>query len=463
MGIKKLVILAVVFVGVLAVAVVAVAAFSIFNSLRGEPVPLSPEIIAQGRAVERKIEEAVTDNSAFYLELTDEELSSLLLFRSGSVSAIRDIAVSIKSGVLEINGSLGGVPSVPFSGSVDLVFENGLIDLNLDEVSLGFLPVPGAVRRALQPLIDQGLDINTILSESGAAQIQRFDMQPGRVVIVGVQKGGASVSAVTRDAFIEAFQSAGDVLAPVPPGAELVPPGTAGISEPGDDLYLALGDSLAANVGVDRPQDGYVSRFHAHLERETGRDLGLLNLAISGESSISIMQGQFQQALNEIRQRRDDGNANTRVSVLTIDLGANDLLTHLGSAECKLAPIGDACQARVDAGLEGFSKNFPQIVGTLANELEPDAEFYIMTMYNPFDFGLGTPLAEFSNQILVRLNAIVAENANNVGAKLADPSVLMAGNAAAWTNMLKGDIHPNPDGFQALAFSLAQARRNQGE
>jgi len=458
MGIIKIVILAVV-VGVVAVvAFIAVAAFSVFNSLSGEPEPLAPEIIAQGQAVESKIEEVVTDKSAFYLELTDEELSSLLLFRVGSVSAIRDIGVSINPGVLEINGSLGRTPSVGFSGSIDVVLEGGLINLVLDDVSLSFLPVPGAVREELQPLINQGLDINKALSESGAATIQRFDMQPGKVVIVGVQTGGASVSSITADTFKQAFQSSDGGPAPVPPGANQVPPGTAGIREPGDDLYLALGDSLAANVGVNRPQDGYVSRFHAHLERETGRDLGLMNLGVSGESSISIMRGQFQQALDEIRQRRDDGDPNTRVSVLTIDLGANDLLTHLGSAECQQAPMGDACQGRIDAGLEAFSENFPQIVGTLANELEPGAEFYIMTMYNPFDFGLGIPFEEFSNEILVRLNAIIAENANNVGAKLADPYRLMGGNAAAWTNMLQGDIHPKPDGYQTLAFSLAQAR-----
>ena len=81
-----------------------------------------------------------------------------------------------------------------------------------------------------------------------------------------------------------------------------------------------------------------------------------------------------------------------------------------------------------------------------------------MTMYNPFGFGLGIPFEDFSNEILVRLNAIVAENANNVGAKLADPYDLMGGNAAAWTNMLQGDIHPNSDGSQVLAFSLVQAR-----
>ena len=170
------------------------------------------------------------------------------------------------------------------------------------------------------------------------------------------------------------------------------------------------------------------------------------------------MNGQFQQAINEIQQRRDDGDPDTKVSVLTLDLGANDLLTHLGSGECNLTPRGDACQARISAGIEGFSQNFPEIVGTLSSELGPDAEFYIMTVYNPFDFGLGIPFEGFTDEIVQRLNAIIAENAKNNGAKLADPYGDMADHAAAWTNMLQGDIHPNQDGYQTLAFSLTEAR-----
>ena len=458
MGIVKIIVLSVLVVVVIVVVLVAVAAFSIFNSISGEPMPLSPEIIAKGQAVEGKIREAVTDKSAFYLELTDDELSSLLLFRAGSVSPIRDIGVVINPGSVEIFGSIGQTPSIPFSGSIDVSFQSGLIDLELSDISLNILPVPGVFREQIQPMIDQGLDINQVLSEFGAAQIQRFDLQRGRVVIVGIQRGGASVSDVTKDAFIQAFESASDRVAPVPPGADVVPSGTAGINEPGPDLYLALGDSLAANVGVSQPQDGYVSRFHAHLTMVTGRELGLLNLGISGESSISIMQGQFQQALKEIKQRRDDDDPETRVSVLTLDLGANDLLTHLGSSECQLGPTSSACQARIDAGLKIFAENFPNIVGPLASELEPDAEFYIMTMYNPFDFGIGIPFEDFSNGIVDRLNAIIVENASSVGANLADPSLLMRGKAAAWTNMLKGDIHPNSDGYQTLAFSLVEAR-----
>jgi lysophospholipase L1-like esterase len=373
-------------------------------------------------------------------------------------AALNKIEAEIHPGRVDVSGSLASTPPTPFSGVVDVSFNNGQIGLELTDASLAVIPVPDAVRGELQPLIDEGLDINRMLNESGAAQIQAFDMQDGLVTIVGVQKDGQTVSDTTRDTFLQAFQSSGSRPVPVPPGADVVPVGTAGTFEPGDELYLAIGDSLAANVGVSNPQEGYVSRFHSYLENETGRDFGLMNLGISGESSISIMRGQFQQALNEIEGRRDDGDPNTKVSVLTIDLGANDLITHLGSADCQNEPRGTACQARINAALDGFVGNFDDIVKTLDDALEDDAELYIMTMYNPFDFGLGLPFEDFSNEIVERLNDIIVETANSAGAKVADPFDDMGGNAAAWTNMLQGDIHPNADGFQSLAFSLTQAQ-----
>ena len=38
-----------------------------------KPEPLSPEIVTQGQAVEHKIDDAVSNQAAFYLELTEEE------------------------------------------------------------------------------------------------------------------------------------------------------------------------------------------------------------------------------------------------------------------------------------------------------------------------------------------------------------------------------------------------------
>lgn len=439
------------------VAVVALAGIVAYGILNSEAVPISPEIKAEGVAVERKIEEALEDNSAFYLELTDDELSALLMSKLDEATGVRDAAVKIKPGFIDISGHLGGTPSVPFSGSAGVDFFAGEFDIDLQDVKVAIVPVPGAVKEELQPLIDQAIDINRSLSESGAAQIQKFEMLEGKMIIVGIQRDGEIVSDATKDAFLTAFEASGDKVNPDPPGADVVPQGSVA-QKPGDDIYIALGDSLAANVGVEDPTLGYVSRFHGFMERETGKDLGLMNLGISGESSISIRNGQLQQALSEIVRRKDDGDPNTKVSVLTLDLGANDLLAHLGSTDCQRGPRGSACQARVDAAVEGFTANFEDIVNVLDEMLEDDAEFYIMTMYNPFDFGIGLPFEDFTNEIAGRMNDIIRQTAQEHGAKIADPFDSMGGKSAAWTNMLQGDIHPNGDGYQAMAFSFAEVR-----
>ncbi len=183
MSIAKIIILAVVGVVVLVVVLAAVAAFSVFNGVTGEAEPLTAAVVSEGLPVEEKIASALTETSAFYLEITNDELSALLLCRAGSVSPIRDISVEINPGLLKISGGLGSAPSVPFSGEVFVEFVDGRVELEARNMSVSFLPVPGVVKDELQPLIDQGLDINEVLSDTGGVQIQRFDLQPGLVTI----------------------------------------------------------------------------------------------------------------------------------------------------------------------------------------------------------------------------------------------------------------------------------------
>jgi lysophospholipase L1-like esterase len=182
-----------------------------------------------------------------------------------------------------------------------------------------------------------------------------------------------------------------------------------------------------------------------------------MNLGVSGENSLSILNEQLPAALLEIMERRDDGDPDTTVAVVTLDLGANDLLTHVGSSDCLDDARGSACQNRINAAMDQFEDNFHDIVEEINGALDSDGEFYIMTMYNPFDFGLGIPFEDFSDGIVEQMNDIIRAEADAVGAKLADPFPLTADTAGAWTNMLSGDIHPNEKGFQALAFSLAEA------
>ena len=408
--------------------------------------------------MEQKINDAVEDNSAFFLELTDAELTDLLLSKIDPDTQIREAEVSITDdSEVKLSGTLNGRFAIGFSGTVGVALEAGEIELDIRSTSIGFIPLPGAVGDQLEPLVKDVLDINRSLRQAGATEIQQLVMEKGKITIIGVQRSGSTVSQLTQDTFLSAVAAAGGRVAPTPPGADLVPPGRTG-GEDGPALYLALGDSLAANVGVAIPTEGYVSRFHGYLERTTGRSLGLLNLGISGESTISIVKGQLPQALIEIADRKDDGDPSTTVSFLSLNLGANDLLAHLGSDDCQVPARTQACQTRADAALQSFEGNFDQIVSSLAGALEPGADFYIMTAYNPFSIGLGLPTESFTDEVVERLNVIIRETAVAHGARVGDPYDLMKGKAASWTNMLDGDIHPNANGYQALAYSLTQAR-----
>ncbi|MBM3935206.1 MAG: hypothetical protein FJ319_13065 [SAR202 cluster bacterium] len=462
----KLAVLAVVAVVLLVVVagVYVAGATGLIPPLKGafgsEGKPVSAEQVARGRAVESKITSAVEGSSAFHLELTDEELTDLLMSRIDPTKEVRDAKVNIHDHEVAFSGNLNGRIPIPFSGAVDIVLEDGFVQLEVKRVSMTALPLPGAAKTEIQSVVDDVLDVNESLRQAGATGIQQVEKDEGRITIVGLKQGNVSVSDGVKKSIQDAANRSGASGRPAPlaPGGDMVPPGTAA-TKSGAEVYLALGDSLAANVGVTNPNDGYVSRFHAYLERKTGRSLALTNLGVSGESSVSFKQTQLGRALQELRQRRDDGDASTGVSVVTLDLGANDLLSHLATEDCQNDPRGAACQARVTAAIATYETNFRDIVSEVAANMESGSRLYIMTIYNPFDFGIGLPFEAFSNETVERLNTIIKSAAQANNARVADAYPLMKVNAGAWTHMLEGDIHPTATGFQVLAYSLAQAEQ----
>src|SRR5690606_2251877 len=104
------------------------------------------------------------------------------------------------------------------------------------------------------------------------------------------------------------------------PPAEQIGVGTVNATTAEGATYLvAIGDSLAANVGVPAPNQGYVSRFHKVVSQRAGGSVGLRNFGVPGETSGTLIRsGQLAEALAFIR-------AND-ASHVTIDIGANDLL-----------------------------------------------------------------------------------------------------------------------------------------
>ena len=231
-----------------------------------------------------------------------------------------------------------------------------------------------------------------------------------RVVVTGTNRSDGSVDAA---AVVNAIADRVDLgnggsLEPVYPAGRVN-----STAADGDEYYVAMGDSLAANVGVEEPRDGYVSRFHGWLEQD-GVELGLRNFGIPGETSGSLLYaGQLDDAI-------EFGKANF-VRYVTIDIGANDLLGHLSSPDCSEDLTNRACEDRIEATLEAYETNIAEVFRLSARAF-PDARIVFLTAYNPFGFGFEdrVEFEAMSNEILMRLNAIAAEAAEAHGIEVAD-------------------------------------------
>src|SRR5918996_4363930 len=207
------------------------------GGLRATAPPPSPEVKAQSQAAEKKIETVAEDRAAFYLELTDQELTALLASKLDSNTQVRDLRVHTTSEEITFSGSLNGVVGVPCSGAIDVIVKQGRIHLELKRVSIGIVGVPGETRQELESMINQTIDLDGLLRQSGATQVQQVRLEEGKVVVVGVQPAGTEVPARAK-ALLQESTAAGKKRDPKPPGANVVPPGAvASMDWEGDELY----------------------------------------------------------------------------------------------------------------------------------------------------------------------------------------------------------------------------------
>jgi lysophospholipase L1-like esterase len=218
-------------------------------------------------------------------------------------------------------------------------------------------------------------------------------------------------------------------------------------------VIVALGDSLAANVGVDDAPHGYVSRVHAELQRQDGVAYGLRNFGVSGETTgTMIRNGQLDVAISYMET--------VEVAYVTIDIGANDLLGHLGSDDCADDIDAPACTKRLEAAFATYRANLAMILDRLA-AAAPDATIVYLTAYNPFSLGLsgGVGFERRSDEILRAFNDIGAALAIDRGILAADGFTPMQGTTAATTHMLDAasDIHPRGIGYDILAGAIIDA------
>jgi len=214
-------------------------------------------------------------------------------------------------------------------------------------------------------------------------------------------------------------------------------------SDPGDVAYLALGDSVAAGVGASPPAErGYPAVLAGYLDRALGRPVRRINLAVPGETTSSLLDGdQLSRALTAIAAARRSG---IRIATITVTIGANDLLR-----------AGRTAAAREDA-LATVDANLREILGRLRAAIadkdgRPTTEIVATGYYDPTDT---PPEVEGSDGWwLARLDATIERAAGQSGARWVDVAAAFALEAADLT-WYPRDIHPTEAGHAVIARAI---------
>ncbi|MFQ5948916.1 MAG: SGNH/GDSL hydrolase family protein [Acidimicrobiia bacterium] len=419
----------------------------------GPADPADPIALASATA---KIDE-IEDRGGFRLELLENEITAVVQDGLDDPdSPLARVIIDIvdgdegEQGRLDFTGEFksGGLS---VEGSVGTRLEAGAVEVKILSVELGALDLPGLAEGAIEDIIEEVADLNQKLAEN-RADVQSVVIGNDRVVITGTQGDG---ELLTSDALLGGLRDqAASIAGAVTPPPERLGPGVVNsTSADGPSYYVALGDSLAANVGVGQARDGYVSRFHNQLQSRDGQTYGLRNFGVSGETSGTLIRtGQLDQAVEFMRDND--------ISYVTIDIGANDLLGHLGSIDCSVDLEAPACQDRVLSSFATYEEN----LNTIFDELQsaaPDATIVFLRAYNPFSLGFGgvVALERQSNETLDAFNEVAATVAAQRGIVVADGFTPMLNTTGATTHMLDSppDIHPVPIGYDILAGALLDA------
>ena len=246
-------------------------------------------------------------------------------------------------------------------------------------------------------------------------------------------------------------------------------------SEHATGWYLALGDSLAAGYQPgqgDDPTGGYAGPVRDALEQSAPKTQ-LVNLACSGETTSTMVQGgrcAYDEG-SQLAQAVEFLHAHARFTrLVTLDIGANDVV------KCGAQGLPPAC---VQAGLGSVAANLPVILQQL-RAAAPGVRIVVLDYYDPFLAAwltgpAGRALAQQSVTLLGALNGTIATATRAVGGSVA--GVAAAFHSTDWTPVtvpslggevplnvaticqltwmcVRGDIHPNDDGYAVLAGAV---------
>ncbi len=211
--------------------------------------------------------------------------------------------------------------------------------------------------------------------------------------------------------------------------------------------YVALGDSLAAGTGASH--EGYVDRYAAYLEDDTGARVNVINLGQNGLTSPELLHA----LRDEPPWRRAVGGAD----VLTLNIGLNDL-GRAGEAYERGTCGGADNQDCLREAVETVEGNWDAIIAELLslrstnNAIIRAAGLGYTPYLDPEEAADGLSSGEPSNfqvfePYLDEVNRHIATTASANGVPYTEVRLDKG-------YISQDGVHPNDEGYEAIAWQL---------
>jgi lysophospholipase L1-like esterase len=169
----------------------------------------------------------------------------------------------------------------------------------------------------------------------------------------------------------------------------------AAADDPVEPMQLGLGDSWAFGFGAKVPSEGgYVAQLHEALQEDfqclAGPDEGLrrgacphlelLNIAEGGETTPSMIEEQFPEALPLLRSRNGNLDQRDDVELITLHIGGNDVVGPILAA-C-LGGLTPGCLAVIQTEFSAYRSDLDDALEPLREAAGEDARIVIGTYDN---------------------------------------------------------------------------------
>ncbi len=196
--------------------------------------------------------------------------------------------------------------------------------------------------------------------------------------------------------------------------------------------YVALGDSLAVGVGARR---GYVDRYADHLRQDTGAQVEVVNLGISGQTSSQLLYA----LRNDRSMRRAIGGA----EVVTFNIGINDL-GHASSSYENGSCGGRQNERCLRMAVEEVEENWDAIIGEILGLRSTDD-----AIVRTAGLGYTPPVDGVFEPYLDEVNCHIVVSATDNGIPYAKARLDGEG-------MSPDGVHPNDEGYRVIADRLVE-------